>query len=152
MIRSRLSRYPFTACGVWLMALGLYFMFLRPSFLPEDLRYIGISPAQLHAMPGLERWAHRVFTVMGGFMAGAGVLTVLAATHAVVVDGSWTRLALMLTGALTVGLMSLTNFQLDSDFKWWLLIPAALWLIGLAIAFVGSTSPAVGHTDTGHRQ
>ena len=32
-----------------------------------------------------------------------------------------------------VGTMGLTNFQLNSDFKWLLLIPSLLWIIGLVI-------------------
>ena len=30
----------FIACGIWMVLLGLYFMFLRPSLLPEDLHYM----------------------------------------------------------------------------------------------------------------
>lgn len=37
-----------------------------------------------------------------------------------------------LSGALTVGLMSATNFALHSDFRWVLLLPALVWLAGLA--------------------
>ena len=33
--------------GVILMALGLYFIFLRPPLLPEDARFIGASLAQV---------------------------------------------------------------------------------------------------------
>lgn len=29
------------------------------------------------------------------------------------------------------GTMSLTNFQLESDFKWLLLVPSLLWTLGL---------------------
>lgn len=32
--------------------------------------------------------------------------------------------------------MSLTNFQLNSDFKWLLLIPSLLWIIGLVFLIV----------------
>lgn len=68
------------ACGVWLVALGLYFIFLRPPLLPEDTRFMGSSLALVRAaVPGLEGWLQRVFIVMGGCMAGAGVLTVFAA-------------------------------------------------------------------------
>ena len=68
--------YAFIACGIWLIGLGTYFMFLRPPLLPEDLRYIGTTAGELQsAMPELESWTHRVFRVMGGFMSGTGVLT-----------------------------------------------------------------------------
>ena len=36
-------------------------------------------------------------------------------------------------GLATVVLMSATNFALDSDFKWILLMPALLWLSALAV-------------------
>jgi hypothetical protein len=42
-----------------------------------------------------------------------------------------TLTVLALAGVFTVGTMSLTNFQLSSDFKWPLLIPSLLWLVGL---------------------
>lgn len=112
-------------------------MFLRPLLLPEDLRYMGTSVGEIQsAIPGLQRWVHRVFTVMGGFMTGAGVLTILAAMNASAVRGKWTWIALALAGLFMVGTMSLTNFQLDSDFKWLLLIPSLLWIIGLMFAAV----------------
>jgi hypothetical protein len=122
----------FVTCGIWLIGLGLYFMFLRPPLLPEDLRYIGTSLGEIQsAKLGLERWLHRVFTVMGGFMTGAGVLTILAAMNASAAREKWTWIVLALAGLFTVGTMSLTNFQLNSDFKWLLLIPSLLWIIGL---------------------
>jgi hypothetical protein len=130
--RSSISMFIFIACGIWLMGLGLYFMFLRPPLLPEDLRYMGTSSGEIHsAIPGLERWVHRVFTVMGGFMTGAGVLTILVVMNTSAVREKWNRIVLALAGLFTVGTMSLTNFQLNSDFKWLLLIPSLLWVLGL---------------------
>lgn len=65
----------FATCGEWLIGLGCYFISIRPALLPEDLRYMGIDAQVLQSMaPGLARWLSKVFTVMGGFMAGAGVL------------------------------------------------------------------------------
>lgn len=126
------------ACGVWLVGLGLYFVVLRPALLPEDERFLGATLAQIRAaVPGLEGWLELVFTVMGGFMAGTGVLTVFVATKAMPLrlkDGPW---ALAFSGALTVALMSATNFALDSDFKWLLLAPALVWLAGLALYVAG---------------
>ncbi len=130
--RQSISLFIFIACGIWLIGLGLYFMFLRPALLPEDLRYIGTNLGEIQsAMPGLEGWLHRVFTVMGGFMMGAGVLTILAAMKAPAAREKWTWIVLALAGVFTVGTMSVTNFQLNSDFKWLLLIPSLLWIVGL---------------------
>ena len=130
--RPSISMFVFIACGIWLIGLGLYFMLLRPSLLPEDLRYMGTSAGEIQsALPGLERWTHRVFTVMGDFMTGVGLLTILVAMNASAVRGKWTWIVLAVAGLFTVGIMSLTNFQLNSDFKWLLLIPSLLWVIGL---------------------
>ncbi len=127
------SIWVFAGCGIWLIALGLYFAVLRPPLLPEDPRFMGTTLAQIRAdVPGLESWLQRVFTVMGGFMAGAGVLTVFLATTTMRLRPRGTSWALALSGALTVGLMSATNFALHSDFRWLLLIPALAWVTGLA--------------------
>ena len=133
----RISTWMLSACGIWLVGLGFYFIVLRPPLLPEDVRYMGTSLGEIQsALPGLERWLHRVFTVMGGFMMGAGVLTMFVATNATAAREKWTWIVLALAGLFTVGTMSLTNFQLDSAFKWLLLIPALLWFIGLVLRIV----------------
>jgi hypothetical protein len=127
-----------TACGVWLVGLGLYFIALRPALLPEDQLFLGMTLAQIRtAVPGLESWLKKVFTVMGGFMTGTGVLTVFVATAAMPPRLKGTSGAIALTGALTVALMSATNFALDSEFKWLLLFPALSWLVGLASYLAG---------------
>jgi hypothetical protein len=131
---SQLSTWMLIACGVWLVGLGLYFIVLRPPLLPEDPRFMGTTLAQIRAaVPGLESWLKNVFTVMGGFMAGAGVLVVSVATVAMPARLKGTSWAIALSGALTVALMSATNFALSSDFKWLLLVPALVWLAGLIL-------------------
>ncbi len=124
----------FIVCGVWLIGLGLYFMFLRPAFLSEDLRYSGVTLREIQsAAPGIAVWLSRVFTVMGGFMVGAGTLTIHAAVYAPQDRKNASLTVLTLAGVFMVGAMSLTNFQLDSDFKWLLLVPSLLWLAGLVM-------------------
>ena len=135
--RPPISVFLFIACGIWLIGLGLYFIFLRPPLLPEDLRYMETTIGDIQsAIPGLERWTNRVFTVMGGFMMGSGLLTILAAMNASAMREKRTWIFLMLAGLFTVGMMSLTNFQLNSDFKWLLLIPSLLWVIGLVLLII----------------
>ena len=130
----RAATWMLAGCGVWLVALGLYFIVLRPPLLPEDTRFMGSSLEQVRAaLPGLEGWLQRVFTVMGGFIAGTGVLTLFVAWEAMpsgLRGASW---AIALTGALTVALMSAINFDLHSDFKWLLLVPPLVWLGGLVL-------------------
>ena len=140
------STWMLTACGVWLAGLGLYFIVLRPPLLPEDPRFMGTTLEQIRiSVPGLEGWLRKVFTVMGGFMAGAGVLTVFVATVAMPLRSKGTSWALAISGGLTVLLMSATNFALHSDFRWLLLLPALVWLAGLVVYLANRGAPPVGH-------
>ena len=130
--RMQLSRKIFALCGIWPVALGAYFLFLRPALLPEDPRYIGSSLEAIRlAVPGLERWLRHVFNVMGGFMFAAGVMTTLAACRLPARRDLTTFFALAVAGALSVGLMSVTNFLLNSNFRWLLVLPVLLWFAGL---------------------
>ena len=129
----RVSIWIFTSCGIWLIGLGGYFMFVRPPLLPEDLRYIGSSTTQVEALlPHLPSWLRNVFTVMGGFIAGCGVLVVFVSVRVVPQCAQGTGIALGFTGLVTVATMSWINFALDSDFKWLLLMPVLAWMVGLA--------------------
>ena len=140
------ARWMLTACGVWLVALGFYFIVLRPPLLPEDPRFMGTSLEQIRvSVPGLEAWLRKVFTVMGGFMAGAGVLTLFVATVAMPLRPQGTAWALAISGVLTVGLMSATNFALHSDFRYVLLLPALVWLAGLVAYLADRRASSVGH-------
>ena len=128
----RLSGKIFAACGIWLVLLGTYFLFLRPALLPEDPRFIGSSlEAMRLAVPGLERWLRLVFNVMGGFMIATGVMTTLVACRLPARRDLTTFFALVVAGAVSVGLMSVTNFLLNSNFRWLLVLPVLLWLAGL---------------------
>ena len=131
--RLPLSSKVFLVFGLWLVALGLYFALLRPALLLEDPRYIGGSLEAIRAaVPGLECWLGHVFKVMGGFMLATDALTVLAVCRWLAKRERGTFAALAVAGAASVGLMSAINFLLNSDFRWLLLLPALLWLLGLA--------------------
>ena len=115
-------------CGVWHVALGLYFIFVRPALLPEDVRYMGADLQALQAAaPRLSGWLDKVFTVMGGFMAGAGVLIAYFGWAVMPLRLRGTMAVLVSTGALTLGLMSAVNFVLHSDFRWLLVLPPFGW-------------------------
>jgi len=121
-------------CGVWQIGLGLYFIFLRPALLPEDVRYMG---ADLHALqaevPRLADWLGKVFTVMGGFMAGTGALVAYFGWTVMPAHRRGTALVLAVAGALTLGLMSAVNFALHSDFRWLLALPPAVWATAVVL-------------------
>jgi len=128
LCRRGLAQWLIAICGVWLIGLGLYFILLRPPLLPEDARYLGADLQTLQAAaPHLADWLSKVFTVMGGFMAGAGVLVAAFGWLVMPSRPGWTMLVLVLVGASTVALMSAVNFTLHSDFRWLLVMPPFAW-------------------------
>lgn len=70
-----LSWIVLAAAGTAVMGIGLYFIFLRPPLLPEDLRYMGLSAAQLDIVRShFAEWLTHVFIVLGGYAVATGVL------------------------------------------------------------------------------
>jgi hypothetical protein len=129
-----LSSILLAAFGAALLVMGFYFMVLRPTFLPEDLRYMGVTLAQVSAaVPRLANWLNRVFTVLGGYVLASGVLTItLAATSFRTYQ--WTAgIGAFIAGAVSIGWMVVINFAIDSDFKWILLAIALLWISSIVL-------------------
>jgi hypothetical protein len=94
---------------------------------------MGTTLTQLEeAAPGLEAWLRVVFTVTGGYMLGPGVLTLGLVRVAMPRRLPGTAWALCVAGLSTVVLMSAMNFGLQSDFRWVLVAPAAIWIVGVA--------------------
>jgi hypothetical protein len=85
------------------------------------------------AAPRLSAWLDNVFTVMGGFMAGAGVLIAYFGWVVMPLRLRGTMIVLMSTGALTLGLMSAVNFVLHSDFRWLLVLPPIGWAVAVLL-------------------
>ena len=114
----RLAQASLGLGGLVLMGMGAYFAFLRPPLLPEDVRYVGASLAQMQgAIPGFLPWVTRIFGVLGGYMFATGLLTAyLAATS--FRDGKPLAIAVVaISGSASIGWMAVTNFLIDSDFK-----------------------------------
>jgi hypothetical protein len=130
--RRGVAEWLIASCGVWYIGLGLYFIFARPALLPEDVRYAGAGLQALESVaPHLGDWLGKVFTVMGGFMAGAGVLVAYFGWTLMASRPRGATLALALVGALTLVLMSAVNFALQSDFRWLLVLPPSAWAAAL---------------------
>ena len=134
----RLAQASLGLGGLILMGMGAYFAFLRPPLLPEDVRYVGASLAQIQsAVPGFLPWVSRVFGVLGGYMFATGLLTAYLAA-ASFRDGKPLATAVVaISGSASIGWMAVTNFLIDSDFKWILLTFILLWLVAV-VASLGS--------------
>ncbi|WP_293881968.1 hypothetical protein [Sphingomonas sp.] len=133
------------AWGIYQLIAGLYFIFYRPSFLPEDLRAsVTTLEAVRGAAPGIEGWLQLVFAVMGGQMAAGGVL-VMGEAFSLAQGRRLERLALctyVVAGFLSVVLMSGVNFALVSDFRWLLVAPTLLWLSAVIVLSRGALGSA----------
>ena len=120
--------------GAIAMALGLYFIFLRPPVLPEDLRFMGTSMTQLQAnLPGLLIWLRRVFWVLGGYMFATGLLTLYLAVTVFRARARGAVSVVALAGLASAGWMAVVNFIIGSDFRWLLLSFAVPWALALAL-------------------
>ncbi|MER9685153.1 hypothetical protein [Mesorhizobium sp. M0139] len=118
--------------GIIIAGIGLYFIAPRPPLLPEDVRYMNLSAAELEAIgPRLAMWLMQVFRVLGGYALATGVLlialafTAFRARHPVALAGA------LVGGASSIGLMSVVNFTIGSDFRWPLFACALVWAVSL---------------------
>ncbi|HEX8507895.1 MAG TPA: hypothetical protein VF635_00130 [Propionibacteriaceae bacterium] len=126
------------ACGVILVGIGLYFLFLRPPLLVEDARYVGATLEELQTIaPGIEAWLERVFWVLGGYMAATGILTAYLAATALRARAGGAAITVTLAGIISIGSMAVVNVLIDSDFKVPLVALAALWAIALVLYRLG---------------
>lgn len=130
-----LAAWLLTACGVALIFIGGFFVALRPPLMPEDARFMGApADAILGAVPALSDWLRRVFWVLGGYIASTGVLVVYVASTGVRTGSVAALVVIAIAGVMSIGWMSVVNFMIRSDFKWFLLGLDCLWVLGLALA------------------
>ncbi len=120
--------------GFILVGLGVYFVFLRPPLLPEDLRYMAVSlPDVKSAIPGLLTWLQKVFWVIGGYMLATGLLTVYLALTSFREKRAGVWIVVAVVGATSIGWMAIVNFMIASDFKWLILAFVLPWMIALGL-------------------
>ena len=111
-----------TVGGLLLAAMGAYFIFLRPSLLPEDLRYMHISLSTVeNNISNLTGWLQNVFWVMGSYIFATGLLTMYVAQTSFRTRTHGAFVIILIAGITSIGSMTIVNFILQSDFKWMLL-------------------------------
>jgi hypothetical protein len=120
--------------AIMLIGTGAYFIVLRPPLLPEDLRYMGLSAAQLDAVQApLASWLTQVFRVMGGYVLATGVLAMTLALTSFREHRSGAALGVLIGGIASIGWMTIVNFIINSDFKWVLFCMAFIWATSLIL-------------------
>jgi hypothetical protein len=120
--------------GLLLVGMGIYFIFIRPPLLPEDLRYMDSAWQNVNDnIPGLANWLQKVFWVMGGYIFTTGLLTVFISITSFRkrLPGAFSTAAM--AGISSIGSMTVVNFIIGSDFKWLLLIFTLPWIIALVL-------------------
>ncbi|CAN5429076.1 hypothetical protein BH09BAC3_BH09BAC3_06830 [soil metagenome] len=123
-----------TLSGFLLIALGIYFIFLRPPLLPEDQRYVGSTLSEINgSIPALSLWLQKVFWVMGGYVLTSGLFTLYFAKTSFHTRTSGAFTIALLTGLSSIGWMTAVNFILLSDFRWVLLTFTTPWIISLML-------------------
>lgn len=128
------SSITLSLAGLLLAGMGLYFIFIRPPLLPEDLRYMDSSLQNVNDnIPGMANWLQKVFWVIGGYIFTTGLLTVFISftSFRKHLPGAFGIIAL--SGISSIGLMTVVNFIIDSDFKWLLLSFTSLWALALIL-------------------
>jgi hypothetical protein len=125
----------FGAGGVVLAGIGVFFILFRPALLPEDLRFLDRSTAQIEqAIPALRVWLRRVFTVFGGHAPHRRDPDRVRGRDRRR-DGRTAAVAMLaVTGATSMGLMTAVNFAIRSAFRWLLLAAFGLWVAATAAA------------------
>lgn len=120
--------------GFILMAMGMYFIFLRPSLLPEDYRYIETTSSELKKnIPLLQYWLQKVFWVLGFYIFSTGLLTLFISRTSFQNRQKGAVYIVALTGASSIVAMTVINFILTSDFRWILLLFNLPWFGALIL-------------------
>ena len=99
--------------GVILAGIGFYFIFLRPSLLPEDLRYMGSTVENVKQnIPGLSNWLQKVFWVLGGYIFTTGLLITFIALTSFRKRLRGTFSIVAFAGISSIGSMTVVNFMI----------------------------------------
>ena len=137
-MRGKEVRWPVSAIllalsGIMLIGVGCYFLFPRSALLPEDIRYMQLTSAELQSVgPRLASWLSHVFRVMGGYVMATGVLALALAVTAFRDRYLWAVAGAIVAGATSIGWMAAVNFMINSDFRWVLLGFALTWAAAIA--------------------
>ena len=70
-------------------------------------------------------------------MLATGLLTVHVAITTFRSDPSGATMVVALSGLVSIGGMAVTNFAIDSDFKWLLLLFTLPWVLAIALSWAG---------------
>jgi hypothetical protein len=129
-------RFGMLTQGIILIGMGIYFVFLRPVLLPEDLNYMNTSEVEINShLPGLTHWLQKVFIVLGGYIGASGTLMLYFGIAKDYQKSILLFIFIFISGLTSIVMMTAINFIIDSDFKWLLLLFTTPWIFSIMTYF-----------------
>ncbi len=119
--------------GVLSSGTGIYFMVLRPPYLPEDARFTGVTSAEVPE--SLLRWLAIVFRTWGGFVFGMALCFLGLSAFLFSRRRFWLRIGVGSGVLFAFGSFLVSNIQLHSDFLWFVSLLFAVALASAALLF-----------------
>ena len=124
--------------GAVAVPIGLFFMFARLRFLPEDERFAGASLRAIEEVaPRMSPWLAHVFQVLGGFVIATGILTVHVAMTTFRRRERGSTPSLVAAGVSSFGTLAIVNVLLRSDFRKQLVGLSCVWAVGVLLHLRG---------------
>lgn len=102
------------ALGVLTLGMGLYFLFVRPAMLPEDVFFTGMEPSLLK--PKMLEWLGIVFRTWGGFLVSFGILVLSMGAYMLTAAPASLRIGVALALPVAFGQFLASNIRLHSDY------------------------------------
>jgi len=127
--QNRLSGGLLTILGVLAFGTGVYFLGIRPTLLPEDIRFSGIDEAILPQ--AFLDWLGIVFRTWGGFITGFGIVLVGIGVATFSADEKWLRYGTAAGILIAFGRFAYSNVVISGDY---LIFIASMFLLALLVA------------------
>jgi hypothetical protein len=121
--------------GVLTLGIAIYFLFVRPPMLPEDVRFTGVSESELP--PPFAAWLTIVFRTWGGFVAGLGIMLIAIGAYLLVPRRRMLQGGIALAIVVAFGRFLLSNIELRSDFLPFLVVVSVV-VAGTAVSLLVS--------------
>ena len=128
-LKNNLSACLLGLYGLTLIGIGIFFIFFRPYLLPEDIRYMGLTEVlEQNFRDLISPWLKLVFKVLGGYIISSGILFLFLSRKFYQEFEVLAWFAAFFAGLSSIGIMTIINFKIQSDFRWLILLLSLVWL------------------------
>lgn len=127
--QNRLSGGLLTILGVLAFGTGIYFLGIRPTLLPEDIRFTGIDEATLPQ--AFLDWLGIVFRTWGGFITGFAIVITGIGVATFSGDAKWLRYGTAVGILVAFGRFAYSNVVISGDY---LIFIASMFVMALIAA------------------